>query len=121
MECGGLQSSHRRCSILEADGNCVAAMRGGEQPEANLQSAGDKRDSAGCSGEPAREWRNPDTAQTGRAEAKPGVVKSVALGEQVKSDDGAHQVVGGGMRRRSRGVNRGDLTARRRSQESEGP
>jgi hypothetical protein len=36
------------------EGNCVAARRGGEQPEVNDQSVGNELDSACCRGEPAR-------------------------------------------------------------------
>jgi hypothetical protein len=60
-------------------------------------------------------WR-----RQGERKRKPGTMKPVALGEQVKSGGGVHQVVGGGMRGRSCDVNRGDLAARRRCQESEG-
>jgi hypothetical protein len=44
-----------------AEGNCVAARRGGEQPEANWQSVGDEPDSAVWRGEPAHLWRSPKT------------------------------------------------------------
>jgi hypothetical protein len=38
---------------LEVEGNCVAARRGGEQPETNWRSVGDEPDSAECCDEPA--------------------------------------------------------------------
>ena len=34
------KSSRGRCPLPVAKGNCVAVRRGGEQPEANLQSVG---------------------------------------------------------------------------------
>jgi hypothetical protein len=40
--------SRQTLSGLKANGNCVAARRGGEQPTAVSQSVGDERDSAGC-------------------------------------------------------------------------
>ena len=48
----------RVCQSSVAEGNCVAARRGGEQPEANDQSIGYEPDSAGCCGEPAGSRRS---------------------------------------------------------------
>ena len=36
----GVKVPSRRCPLLVAEGNCVVARRGGEQPEANMQSVG---------------------------------------------------------------------------------
>ena len=41
-----------------AEGNCVVARRGEEQPEVNGRSAGDELDSAACNGEPSTKWRS---------------------------------------------------------------
>jgi hypothetical protein len=49
-------SGHYACP--ETDGNCVAARRGGEQPEVDRQSVRKKLDSASGLGEPARERRS---------------------------------------------------------------
>jgi hypothetical protein len=75
----------------EAEGNCVVARRGGEQPEANWQSAepalakaGDNElDSAGWYDEPAHSWRSPEIVQY--------------AGNGGQSDAEVHHVVGGGM------------------------
>jgi hypothetical protein len=53
-------------AVPEIEGNCVAARRGGEQPEVNRQSVepapakagGDEPVSAGSRGEPAHVWRS---------------------------------------------------------------
>jgi len=37
---GGESPPPRLCPISVAEGNCVAVRRGGEQPEANMQSVG---------------------------------------------------------------------------------
>jgi len=65
--CNGAQSARWKSASeyaidSEAEGNCVAARRGGEQPEANWQSVGeDEPDSAAWCGEPPHSWRNLET------------------------------------------------------------
>jgi len=46
--------------LTKADRNCVVVTRGGEQRKANDRSVREEPDSAGCTGEPAAQWRSPD-------------------------------------------------------------
>jgi hypothetical protein len=59
VESGGWKSLSVFGLGIVAEGNCVAARRGGEHPEVNDRSVGNKLDSACCRGEPASEWRSP--------------------------------------------------------------
>jgi hypothetical protein len=63
-ESAGCKSLSRFGLNLVTEGNCVAARRGGEQPEVNDRSVGHERDSACCRGEPAPSWRSPTDAPT---------------------------------------------------------
>jgi hypothetical protein len=96
-------------------------MRGGEQSEANAQSAGNKRDSANVATSQLGNGEVQTWYRQGERKHQPGAMEPAALGEQRESDGRAHEVVGGGMRGRSRNVNRGDLAVWRHGQESEGP
>lgn len=55
----------------------------------------------------------PGSRQETPGEAIPGSRKSVTLGEQQKSDDGARQVSDDGMHGSSRSVKQGDLSGKR--------
>ena len=64
------------------EGNCVAARRGGKQPEVKNRSAGDELDSACCCDEPAGLWRSPLCGNTGKPVSLRGSVLKVWRGSR---------------------------------------
>jgi hypothetical protein len=78
----------------EAEGNCVAARRGGEQPEANGQPAGERTRFGGFALASLRSLAKPGPCErSDRARCGDG-----------ESDARNHDVVGGGMSGRQSGV-----------------